>query len=99
MAGPSTPPTCDETLANSVNVSSPFYTEGNLCLQQTAVISKGPLVVKGRLILSNSNQTFVGSTTTSLSDAHILNGCTLQTTTDTTCATRNGEGVGVDNVW
>ena len=95
----STPPTCDETLANSVNVASPFYVEGNLCLQQTAVISKGPLVVKGRLNLSNHNQNYAGTSGVPLSDAHILNGCTLQGTTHTPCATTNGAAVGVDNVW
>jgi len=36
---------CDMTLANSVNVTSPLYVMGNLCLQNTARISMGPLIV------------------------------------------------------
>ncbi|MDT4940457.1 MAG: hypothetical protein QOJ34_546, partial [Pseudonocardiales bacterium] len=32
---------CDETLAQSVNISSPFYVEGNLCLNQSSQVSKG----------------------------------------------------------
>lgn len=90
----STPPTCDETLSNSVVVSSPFYVEGNLCLQQTATITKGPLVVKGRLTLASKTQNFVGSSTTPLSDAHILNGCMVKTTLDTPCKNN-----GTDNLW
>jgi Tfp pilus assembly protein PilX len=90
----STPPTCDETLSNSVTISSPFYVEGNLCLQQTSTITRGPLVVRGRLILSSNTQNFVGTSSTPISDAHIVNGCTVKTTTHTPC--RNG---GVDNLW
>jgi len=81
----STPPTCDETLTNSVKIASPFYVEGNLCLQQTSSIAAGPLVVKGRLSLASQQQNFVGSSTAPISDAHILNGCMLKTTLDTPC--------------
>jgi Tfp pilus assembly protein PilX len=96
----STPPTCDETLANSVSVASPFYVEGNLCLTQTSNIVSGPLVVKGRLNLANANQNWVGTSAKPLSDAHILNGCTLQSTTHTPCLKNaNGSATGADNVW
>src|SRR5213080_2887687 len=46
---------CDMTLANSVNVTAPLYVMGNLCLQNTAKISKGPLIVKGSLDLQATN--------------------------------------------
>jgi hypothetical protein len=45
---------CDMTLQNSVNVTSPLYVMGNLCLKNTAKISKGPLIVKGSLDLQQS---------------------------------------------
>lgn len=91
----STPPTCDETLSQSVVVSSPFYVEGNLCLQQTASITKGPLVVKGRLSFDSALHNFAGTSASPLSDAHILNGCFVKgKTVHTPC-----QNSGVDNVW
>jgi hypothetical protein len=43
---------CDMTIGQSVNVATPLFVEGNLCLQNTSTISNGPLVVKGALTLS-----------------------------------------------
>ena len=76
----STPPTCDESLTQSVTVSSPFYVEGNLCLFNTSSITKGPLVVKGRMIMNNVSKNFAGTSAVPLSDAHIVNGCTASAT-------------------
>jgi Tfp pilus assembly protein PilX len=70
----SPPPTCDMTVSNSVIISSPLYVMGNLCLDQTSSITKGPLIVLGRLNLIKSAN-IVGSPTSKISDAHILNGC------------------------
>src|SRR5437588_136392 len=42
---------CDMTIGQSVNVATPLYVEGNLCLQNTATISSGPLVVRGSLTM------------------------------------------------
>ena len=50
---------CDMTLVNSVTVASPLYVEGNLCMTNTATITKGPLVVKGQLSVTKS-QNYVG---------------------------------------
>ena len=88
------PATCDEDLFNSVAIASPFYVEGNLCLHQTSTITKGPLVVKGRLNMDSTNQNWAGTSALRLSDAHIVNGCTVKTTTHTPC-----QNNGVDNVW
>jgi Tfp pilus assembly protein PilX len=89
--------TCDETLAQSVNVSSPFYVEGNLCLNQSSQVSKGPLVVKGRVTINNSAK--VGTSAAPLSDAHILNGCTWNQT-HTPCDWNGTQIVqGLDNVY
>src|SRR4029079_890671 len=76
-------PTCDEDLFNSVTISSPFYVEGNLCLHQTSSITRGPLVVKGRLAMDSTNQNFAGTSSVPLSDAHIVNGCTVKNSTHT----------------
>jgi Tfp pilus assembly protein PilX len=94
--GPSAPPTCDMDLGQSVNIASPLYVEGNLCLHNSASITKGPLVVKGRLILDSKQQNYVGTSQTRLSDAHILNGCQVPKngTVDTPCKNN-----GADNVW
>ena len=65
---------CDMTLANSVNVTAPLYVMGNLCLQNTAKISKGPLIVKGSMDLqANGNQ--VGAAGADINEAHIGKGC------------------------
>jgi Tfp pilus assembly protein PilX len=96
----SPPPTCDESVTQSVTISSPFYVEGNLCLFNTASITKGPLVVKGRMILNNASKNFVGTSALPLSDAHIVNGCTVATTTHTPCNWNGSATVqGLDNLW
>jgi hypothetical protein len=65
---------CDMTLQNSVNVTSPLYVMGNLCLKNTARISKGTLIVKGSLDLQQSaNQGGVAGG--DLTEAHIGKGC------------------------
>jgi Tfp pilus assembly protein PilX len=87
-------PTCDEDLNQSVTISSPFYVEGNLCLHNTSSITRGPLVVKGRLQMDSQNSNFAGTSALPLSDAHIVNGCTVKNTTHTPCV--NG---GVDNLY
>jgi hypothetical protein len=65
---------CDMTLANSVNVTSPLYVMGNLCLQNTARISKGPLIVKGSMDLQASGNQ-VGAAGADINEAHIGKGC------------------------
>jgi hypothetical protein len=65
---------CDMTLANSVNVTSPLYVMGNLCLQNTARISKGPLIVMGSLDQQATNNQ-VGAAGADINEAHIGRGC------------------------
>jgi hypothetical protein len=65
---------CDMTLANSVNVTSPLYVMGNLCLTNTARISKGPLIVKGSLD-QQATQNQVGAAGADINEAHIGKGC------------------------
>jgi hypothetical protein len=67
-------PTCDMTLEQSVVIASPLYVNGNLCLKNSAAVTRGPLVVKGRLTL-NSQSNAVGSSTSRASSAAIGNGC------------------------
>ena len=94
--GPSTPPTCDMDLSQSVTIASPLYVEGNLCLHNSATITKGPLVVKGRLILDSKTQNYVGTSQNRLSDVHVVNGCQVPKngSVDTPCKNN-----GADNVW
>lgn len=65
---------CDMTIGNSVNVATPLVVEGNLCLQNTATISSGPLVVKGSLTM-NQKANGVGSPGGPIGEAHIAAGC------------------------
>jgi Tfp pilus assembly protein PilX len=76
--GPSTPPTCDMDLNQSVTIASPLYVEGNLCLHNTSTITSGPLVVRGRLILDSKTQNWVGTNANKISDVHVVNGCQLK---------------------
>lgn len=90
----STPPTCDEDLNQSVSIASPFYVEGNLCLHNSSNITKGPLVVKGRLQMDSQTQNYAGTSSVPLSDAHIVNGCTVKNTTHVPC-----KNSGADNLY
>jgi Tfp pilus assembly protein PilX len=76
--------TCDMSLGNSVNVNSPLYVDGNLCMSNSATITKGPLNVKGRLTM-NQNGNSVGSSGSYISDAHIANGCNFRGTLYNPC--------------
>ena len=65
---------CDMTLTNQVEVSSPLYVNGNLCLDNKARIVAGGLFVRGSMSQS-SNQNYVGTSAVRLNDAHIAKGC------------------------
>ena len=65
---------CDMTIGQSVNVATPLFVEGNLCLQNTAKISNGPLVVKGTLTLSQKANG-VGQASAPVNEAHIGASC------------------------
>src|SRR6266516_3789628 len=91
---------CDMTLANSVNVTSPLYVMGNLCLQNTAKISKGPLVVKGSMDLqTNNNQ--VGAAGADINEAHIGKGCRYKAQTSHNPCVYGAAGTTPvrDNIW
>lgn len=72
-----TPGVCDEIVQQSVQIASPFFVNGNLCLQNTATIVSGPLNVRGSLTLSQ-RQNAVGTASAPLTDAHIAAGCKWQ---------------------
>jgi hypothetical protein len=65
---------CDMTIQQSVAVASPLYVEGNLCLQNTATIGNGPLVVKGRLVMYQK-QNGVGTPSNKVNEVHLGDGC------------------------
>ena len=91
---------CDMTLANSVNVTAPLYVMGNLCLQNTATITKGPLIVKGSMDLQASGNR-VGNTGAEINEAHIGRGCRYRAqASHNPCVYGAAGGTPVrDNVW
>jgi hypothetical protein len=91
---------CDMTLQNSVNVTSPLYVMGNLCLKNTAKISKGPLIVQGSLDLQQSGNQ-AGTPGAELSEAHIGHGCRyLAQLLHTLCVYGLGGTIPIrDNIW
>jgi hypothetical protein len=68
---------CDMTIQQSVEVNSPLYVMGNLCLQNKAKIVSGPLIVNGSLDLQQSFNK-VGAAGANISEAHIGRGCRYQ---------------------
>ena len=72
----STPKGCDQSLNNSVNIQSPMYVLGNLCLNTPSQITGGPLQVHGSMKLDvNTN---VGSSGVPLNELHVRNGCSYK---------------------
>jgi hypothetical protein len=91
---------CDMTIQQSVEVHSPLYVMGNLCLQNKAKIMSGPLIVNGSMDLQQSfNQ--VGAPGADISEAHIGRGCRYQSQAlHNPCIYGQGGTTPVrDNVW
>lgn len=83
---------CDENVSSGVVIGAPFYVMGNMCLAAGVKDTAGPLAVKGKLSLANSD-TMVGSSTAAVSEAHVGSGCVLMSNAQhTPCSS-------VDNVW
>ena len=72
-----TPGGCDESLNNSVNIQSPLYVVGNLCLNTPSQITGGPLQVLGSASLDvNTN---IGSSAAPIGEIHVAHGCRYKT--------------------
>jgi hypothetical protein len=91
---------CDMTLQNSVNVTSPLYVMGNLCLKNTAKITAGQLNVVGSVDQQATNNT-IGAAGADLPGAHIGKGCryTGQTSHTPCLYGAAGSPTFKDNVW
>jgi hypothetical protein len=71
-----TPGGCDLSLANSMNMQSPLYVMGNLCLNTPSQITGGALMVKGSATLNvNTN---IGSSAAPINEAHVKLGCSYK---------------------
>jgi hypothetical protein len=69
--------TCDMTIGQTVVLGAPLLVNGNLCLENQARITKGPLLVGGRLSLATNNNA-VGTSGVPINSAAIGNGCSKQ---------------------
>ena len=65
--------TCDTTLQQTVQINSPMLVSGNLCLQNSAQLLKGPVVVGGSVTMTDGNT--IGTAATKVSSVAIGNGC------------------------
>src|SRR5919108_5463001 len=92
--------TCDMTIQQSVAVNSPLYVAGNLCLQNSAVVNAGPLVVHGGLTMSQSANR-AGTSTTPLNQLAVKNGCKFRNNPlHNPCVQGDGNAnTAYDNVW
>jgi len=68
-----TPGGCDMTIQQSVQINSPLLVSGNLCLENSASLLKGPVVVAGSVSMTNGNT--IGTAAVPVSSAAIGNGC------------------------
>ena len=91
---------CDMTLQNSVNVTSPLYVMGNLCLKNSAKITAGTLNVAGS-VDQQSSQNTIGASGADLPGAHIGRGCryTGQSSHNPCLYGAAGSPTFKDNVW
>jgi Tfp pilus assembly protein PilX len=90
--------TCDMTIQQSVLVNSPLYVAGNLCLQNSAAITAGPLVVLGGLTMTQSAN-YAGTSTTPLNQLHVKNGCQWKNNVLHNPCQQGAGASGFDNVW
>ncbi len=89
---------CDTTVGQTVSVNSPFYVAGNLCLQNQAKISSGPLIVHGSVTMTQTANA-IGSASSPISEAKIKNGCKwTNNPLHNPCLQGPGSG-GKDNLW
>jgi hypothetical protein len=68
------PSGCDMSLLNTVKMGSPLYVAGNLCLDNSAWISGGPVLVHGQLNL-NAPQNKVGTSSAPVNTVQVAGGC------------------------
>ncbi len=68
---------CDMTLAQSGGISAPLYVAGNLCLDNTATLDRGPVYIGGIANLMRSSNK-IGASGAPVSEAHIGGGCTYR---------------------
>jgi hypothetical protein len=93
-----TPGGCDMTIGNTVTVNSPLYIAGNLCLENSATIAAGPLVVHGGLTMTQSaNQ--VGSSSSPINQLRVRNGCKWKNNALHNPCQQGAGTSGFDNVW
>lgn len=72
------PSGCDMSLLQTVEMGSPLYVAGNLCLDNSAKITAGPVLVHGQMKL-NAPQNAVGSSSTPVNKVHVAGGCKYRT--------------------
>jgi hypothetical protein len=90
--------TCDMSIGNTVTIGSPLYVAGNLCLQNSASITRGPLVVNGYMTMAQTTNA-VGSVAAPISEAHIAGGCKWYTQLLHNPCLLGAGTAGKDNVW
>jgi Tfp pilus assembly protein PilX len=89
---------CDTTYSQSVEVRSPIYVEGNLCLSNQAWISGSPLDVHGSVSMLNTN-TSVGKSGAPVAQVHIKNGCKYTNSPLHNPCLQGAGNAGFDNLW
>jgi hypothetical protein len=81
-----------------VLVQSPFYVAGNLCMNNTAAVTAGPLVVHGSLTMFQSGN-YVGTSTTPVNQLAVKNGCKWKNNAAHNPCQQGAGASGYDNVW
>ena len=81
-----------------MDVKSPLYVAGNLCMQNQTKVSSGPMVVHGSVTMSQTANA-IGAASSPISEAHIKKGCKwTNNSLHNPCAYGAGAS-GFDNIW
>ena len=67
------PGVCNMTLQQTVAINSPVLVQGNLCMENSASLLKGPIVVGGSVTMTDGNT--IGTPTTKVSSVAVGAGC------------------------
>ena len=86
------------TIQQSVVVKSPLYVAGNLCLENTASITAGPLIVHGSLAMAQSAN-FAGTASVPLNQLRVKNGCKWKNNAAHNPCQQGAGASGFDNVY
>ena len=93
--------TCDMTIDNTVGIKTRLFVAGNLCLNNQGHIEGGSnvgVIVQGQ-VTHKTNQTYIGTSTTPVSDIYVGGGCKYNGASSFRLPCRGGAATAGDVIW